>query len=61
MEVDPEQIDAMLMRSAGPRGAASTGNPELGGDDGRALQELASKVQEFIGGQGDLQGARFAE
>jgi len=50
----------MLRQRAGAaKPAAPTG--ELGDEQGRALQELAAKVQEFVGGQGDLEGARFAE
>lgn len=60
--VDPAEIDAMLRKGAGHKPAApADGKPELGEEDGKALQDLAAKVQEFIGGQGDLDGARFAE
>jgi hypothetical protein len=34
---------------------------ELGDEHGVALQDLAKKVQDFVGGQGDMEGARFAE
>lgn len=70
LEVDPDELDAMLMRSAGTAKAkeaaeSAPGAPgapvELGDEHGKALQDLASKVEEFIAGQGDMQGARFAE
>lgn len=34
---------------------------ELTEEDGKALGNLAKKVQEFVGAQGDLEGARFIE
>jgi hypothetical protein len=30
-------------------------------EDGLALQDLAKKVEAFVGGTGDMSGARFAE
>jgi hypothetical protein len=62
LHVDPADVDAMLKRAAGARSAPAAGmNPELGDEHAKALQDLAAKVQEFVGGQGDLDGARFAE
>lgn len=34
---------------------------EPGEEHGRSLQDLAKKVESFVGGEGDLQGARFEE
>lgn len=30
-------------------------------EHGKALKELASRVEQFVGGKGNLQGAQFAE
>lgn len=51
----------MLMRAAGGKKPDPAAPAEVGEEDGRALKDLASKVQEFVGGQGDLQGAQFAQ
>lgn len=65
LEVSPEEVDAMLAaRSGGPSASAQGGgDPEgkAGDERGEALSELAKKVEDFVGGQGDIDGARFAE
>lgn len=61
LEVDPEELDAMLVRMAGGGTARAGEKVEVTEEDGKALQELADKVQAFVGGQGDMEGARFAE
>ncbi|WVQ80382.1 hypothetical protein IAT38_002487 [Cryptococcus sp. DSM 104549] len=66
LEISPDELDDMMLRASG-RGAASAqgggeeGKRELGEEDGQALQDLAKKVEEFVGGQGDLEGARFMD
>ncbi|CAK9779392.1 hypothetical protein CC85DRAFT_288640 [Cutaneotrichosporon oleaginosum] len=59
LEVDPAELDAMLNRTAGARGA--NGEMEIGEEHGRALKNLAGQLEAFVGGQGDLEGARFAD
>jgi hypothetical protein len=67
LEVSPEDVDAMLAartgRSSG-QAADDTGiDPEVaeGDERGQALSDLAKKVESFVGGKGDVDGARFAE
>lgn len=45
--------------TSAPRGA--DGGAATGDERGEALSELAKKVEDFVGGQGDIDGARFAE
>lgn len=61
LEVDPDELDAMLLRSAGGRQATAGGPMQMTEEHGKALQDLAAKVQDFVGGEGDMEGARFAE
>ena len=62
LEVDPQELDAMLAKTSGrPAQRDPDGDLEVDGEDGEALQDLARKVEDFVGGQGDLQGARFLE
>ncbi|WVF66182.1 hypothetical protein IAT40_000922 [Kwoniella sp. CBS 6097] len=64
LEVAPDELDNMLMRSMGRANQAQSDGKEaleMGEEDGKALQDLATKVQEFVGGQGDMTGARFAD
>ena len=64
LEISPEELDEMLARSAAPaRGGddQSMGTEGMDTEDGKALGDLAKKVEEFVGGQGDMQGARFVE
>lgn len=58
LEVDPDELDAMMKRASG---GGVTGNVELGEEHGQALKNLAGQLEAFVGGQGDLDGARFAE
>ncbi|OCF36141.1 hypothetical protein I317_01022 [Kwoniella heveanensis CBS 569] len=64
LEVAPEDLDDMLIRSMG-RANQSQGDSQealkMGEEDGKALHDLAQKVQEFVGGQGDMTAARFAD
>ncbi|WWD22408.1 hypothetical protein CI109_106899 [Kwoniella shandongensis] len=64
LEVSPDELDGMMMRASG-RAPAETqttdGKVELGEEHGQALQDLAKKVEEFVGGQGDIEGARFVD
>lgn len=67
LEVSPDELDGMMMRASGRTAndasekAAQDQKVEIGDEHGLALQDLAKKVQEFVGGEGDVQGARFAE
>lgn len=70
LEVSPDELDGMMMRASGQDKASGKQKAKEGekedraeptGEHGRALQDLAKKVQTFVGGEGDLQGARFAE
>lgn len=74
LEVSPDELDGMMMRASGQdKASAKKSSAESGKDGekvekaepteehGRALQDLAKKVQAFVGGEGDLQGARFEE
>lgn len=60
--MSPDELDGMLMRSSGqaPRKQEQP-KAELGDESGEALRDLAQKVQDFVGGEGDAQGARFEE
>lgn len=55
----------MMKRAAGGAGAGGGAGEddkaELGEEHGRALKDLAGQLEAFVGGQGDLEGARFAE
>ena len=66
LEVAPDELDGMMMRASGRDAPAANGDAEqrpaeLGEKHGEALQDLAKKVEQFVGGQGDLEGARFEE
>ncbi|ORY34285.1 SGT1 protein-domain-containing protein [Naematelia encephala] len=60
LEVSPDELDSMMMRASGQAGPSST-QVEEKGERGPELSDLAKKVEEFVGGQGDLEGARFAD
>lgn len=66
--MDPDELDGMMQRISGQGAKApqvtdsgSAPQVELGEEHGQALQDLAKKVKEFVGGQGDVEGATFAE
>ncbi|KAK6905382.1 hypothetical protein I203_106209 [Kwoniella mangroviensis CBS 8507] len=64
LEVSPDELDGMMMRASGRTakpGENTDGKAELGEEHGQALQDLAKKVEDFVGGQGDLTGARFED
>jgi hypothetical protein len=62
LEVSPDELDGMMQRASGQTlGAESDEKVQLANEDGKALGDLAKKVEEFIGGQGDIEGARFIE
>ncbi|WVW81965.1 hypothetical protein I302_103968 [Kwoniella bestiolae CBS 10118] len=64
LEVSPDELDGMMMRASGRSavpGEREGEKAELGDEHGQALQDLAKKVGEFVGGQGDLTGARFED
>lgn len=54
----------LAARSGGPPsgGQQDTDGEVAEGDErGQALSDLAKKVESFVGGKGDMEGARFAE
>lgn len=62
LEVSPDELDGMMLSASGtgpPQGKEP--KVELGDEHGQALQNLAKKVEDFVGGQGDVEGARFEE
>lgn len=69
LQISPDELDSMMLHASGQakrsdkqdEGQGKKKDVELTEEDGRALGDLAKKVQEFVGGQGDLQGARFVE
>ncbi|WWC58275.1 uncharacterized protein I303_100813 [Kwoniella dejecticola CBS 10117] len=65
LEVSPDELDGMMMRASGRAGPSvvpgEDEKAELGEEHGQALQDLAKKVEDFVGGQGDLTGARFED
>jgi hypothetical protein len=70
LEVDPDELDGMLQAaSAGSRTKPDEGDTEMTAQDGaelgdehaKVLSDLANKVNSFVEGQGDLEGARFEE
>jgi len=62
LEVSPDELDGMMQRASGQMGGAESAEKvQLANEDGQALGDLAKKVEEFIGGQGDMEGARFIE
>lgn len=76
LNVDAEDFDAMLEKKFGESssgqtasaGASETVNGDVSKEEERLaqtqasrLQDLAKKVEEFVEGEGDLEGARFQE
>lgn len=67
LEVSPDDVDALLAERSGRGGKESDeAGPTLeemteGDERGQALSELAKKVESFVGGKGELEGATFAE
>ena len=76
LNVDAEDLDAMLEKTFGQSAAGQTapasGNANVRADvsqeeeqlaqaQASRLQDLAKKVEEFVEGEGDLEGARFQE
>jgi hypothetical protein len=63
LEVSPDELDGMMMKASGKeqRTERPVDKVDLGDEHGQALQDLAAKVQQFVGGQGDVEGARFEE
>jgi hypothetical protein len=64
--VDPDELDGMLQAASGglPRATTSkadTEEGELGDEHAQVLSDLASKINNFVEGKGDLEGARFEE
>ena len=48
-------------RPTGPKAGAMEEQAEPTEEHGKALKNLAQKVQQFVGGEGDMIGARFEE
>lgn len=69
LQISPDELDSMMLHASGQAKQSDKQdeeqrkreNVELTEEDGKALGDLAKKVQEFVGGQGDLQGAQFVE
>ncbi|TYJ51770.1 hypothetical protein B9479_007642 [Cryptococcus floricola] len=65
LEVSPDELDGLMLRASGQDGTkGAPGNEErmeVGEEHGQMLGDLAKKVQDFVGGQGDMQGARFLD
>lgn len=54
----------LAARSGGPPTAdqgETKDDARVDDERGQALSDLAKKVEHFVGGKGDLEGARFAE
>ena len=65
LEVSPDDVDALLAERSG-RPSQRGDEPQVeevgeGAERGQALSELAKKVESFVGGKGDMEGATFAE
>jgi hypothetical protein len=56
-------LAARTGRSSGQAADDTAIDPEVaeGDERGQALSDLARKVESFVGGKGDVDGARFAE
>lgn len=69
LQISPDELDSMMLHASGQakrsdkqdEGQGKKKDVDLTEENGKALGYLAKKVQEFVGGQGDLQGARFVE
>jgi len=66
LEVSPDELDGMMQRATGrstegKETKVGSKKAELGEEHGKALGDLAKKVEAFVGGEGDLEGARFEE
>lgn len=75
MEVDPNQLDNVIAEAMGQKAGPSQSRPQDAMDEAGAedeenkvasaqaarLKDLASKVEEFVGGKGTMEGATFAE
>jgi len=67
LDIDAENFDSMLQNMVpGRSGGISAMNvdqreEQLAQDQASKLKSLAQKVEEFVEGEGDLEGARFEE
>lgn len=70
LNIDAEDFDDLLQKAAGRKGAADdldsmnvdeTAEERLASDQASRLKDLASKVEKFVEGEGDMTGARFEE
>ena len=68
LEVSPDDVDALLAERSGRSTGMETGEtgPTVeemteGDERGQALSDLAKKVESFVGGKGNVDGATFAE
>lgn len=68
LEVSPEDVDALLAERSGRSTGmeSSETGPTIeemteGDERGQALSDLAKKVESFVGGKGNVDGATFAE
>ena len=70
LNIDAEDFDDLLQKAAGRSGATDgvdnmdideTAEERLASDQASRLKDLASKVETFVEGEGDMTGARFEE
>ena len=64
LNVDAQDIDDMLSgaMSGGPSSSSGrTGEDQVTIEQAARLKSLSQKVEEFIEGEGDIEGVRFAE
>lgn len=67
LSIDAEDFETMLQDTMGPTkpdaDAMEVDNAEdrIASEQASKLQNLAKKVEEFVEGEGDLEGARFTE
>lgn len=70
LHIDAKDFDDMLQRTYGKKedkaesmnfGATSTAEEDATQRQANRLMELASKVESFVEGEGDMEGVRFGE
>ncbi len=62
LDVSPDELDGIMQAaSGGAPGVPQDGNAELGEEHAKVLSDLAERVNGFVEGKGDLDGARFEE
>lgn len=59
LQVAPQELDFLLQRASAAQQGTQT--DDTMDDSARVLSEMAQKVEKFVKGQGDLQGAQFED